>query len=258
MSIRIYPYKTGSHSARALGTALNTQIIRRDNSTYRHRPIDAIINWGASQCPYPVIWNHPNIVRTNTNKASFFDTMAHPASGDNPRTPAFTRDRMEAVEILNEGHSVVCRHILTGHSGAGIRIIEPGEALDDAPLYVQYVPKKEEYRVHCFKSRDGTPRIIHIQRKARKLDVADDEVNWKIRNLAGGFIYSTDGFAAHPDVEMQALKAFRLSGLDFGAVDIIWNLRHEQAYVLEINCAPGLEGQTVIKYAEAFRSYFAD
>jgi glutathione synthase/RimK-type ligase-like ATP-grasp enzyme len=43
-------------------------------------------------------------------------------------------------------------------------------------------------------------------------------------------------------------------GLDFGGVDVIWNERRQMAYVLEVNTACGLEGQTVNDYAEAFRA----
>jgi glutathione synthase/RimK-type ligase-like ATP-grasp enzyme len=42
------------------------------------------------------------------------------------------------------------------------------------------------------------------------------------------------------------------SGLDFGAVDVIWNERQQRAYVLEINSAPGLEGTTIDDYVRYF------
>jgi D-alanine-D-alanine ligase-like ATP-grasp enzyme len=41
--------------------------------------------------------------------------------------------------------------------------------------------------------------------------------------------------------------------LDFGAIDIIYNESRDQAYVLEVNTAPGLTGQTIQSYADAFR-----
>ena len=51
---------------------------------------------------------------------------------------------------------------------------------------------------------------------------------------------------------LDAIKAVELCGLYFGAVDMIWNAYKKQGYVLEINTAPGLEGQTVENYAEHF------
>ena len=43
--------------------------------------------------------------------------------------------------------------------------------------------------------------------------------------------------------------------VDFGAVDVVWNQQNGQAYVLEINTAPGLAGQTITSYANAFRRF---
>jgi len=54
-----------------------------------------------------------------------------------------------------------------------------------------------------------------------------------------------------------ALAAVSALGLDFGAVDIIYNEHENQYYVLEVNTAPGLEGTTVEKYAEAFAKEFS-
>jgi D-alanine-D-alanine ligase-like ATP-grasp enzyme len=46
--------------------------------------------------------------------------------------------------------------------------------------------------------------------------------------------------------------------LDFGAVDIIYNAKRNECYVLEVNTAPGLEGTTVEKYATKFASELKD
>jgi D-alanine-D-alanine ligase-like ATP-grasp enzyme len=54
-------------------------------------------------------------------------------------------------------------------------------------------------------------------------------------------------------VEVQALLAIEACGLDFGAVDIIFNERKQTAFVLEVNTAPGLTGQTVAGYVERFK-----
>jgi glutathione synthase/RimK-type ligase-like ATP-grasp enzyme len=47
------------------------------------------------------------------------------------------------------------------------------------------------------------------------------------------------------------LAAVSALGLDFGAVDIIWNEREDKCYVLEVNTAPGLQGSTLENYANA-------
>jgi D-alanine-D-alanine ligase-like ATP-grasp enzyme len=60
------------------------------------------------------------------------------------------------------------------------------------------------------------------------------------------------------DVLVQAVRAMAGSGLEFGACDLIWNQKREKAYILEINCAPGLEGTTVEIYRDAIKRYFGD
>src|SRR3546814_16068950 len=88
-----------------------------------------------------------------------------------------------------DGDTIVARTVLNGHSGAGIVLCETPEQLAavDAPLYVVYEPKKQEYRVHVLNGK-----VVDVQRKARVKDVPDDKVNWKIRNHDSGLIYGRD------------------------------------------------------------------
>src|SRR5690606_32924060 len=79
------------------------------------------------------------------------------------------------------------------------------------------------------------------------------KVNFMIRNHRNGFIFQRNEITIPADVEVQATKAFEASGLDFGAVDVIWNEHEGRAYVLEINSAPGLEGTTLDNYVAAFK-----
>ena len=95
--------------------------------------------------------------------------------------------------------------------------------------------------------------VVDIQRKARKRDVADDAVNWQVRNLDGGFIFAREGVVEAPEASEEALKAVAALGLDFGAVDIMYNARENKYYVLEVNTAPGLAGTTLEGYAKRFR-----
>ena len=146
-----------------------------------------------------------------------------------------------------QNYPVVARTILRGHSGNGIVMLSSNQDQVNAPLFTQYVKKKDEYRVHVFKEKP-----FFVQRKARKSSV--ETPNWQIRNLAGGFIYARQELDVPECVEDVALKVFERTGLDFGAVDIIYNERENQFYVLEVNTAPGLEGTTLQKYAEAINA----
>jgi hypothetical protein len=172
--------------------------------------------------------------------------------GDYPRVPRHVTTKKGAEFIIAvEGAPVVCRTVLNGNSGEGIVIANSVDELVDAPLYVRYVPKKQEYRVHVLNGE-----VVDVQRKARRKDVPDEEVNWMVRNHDNGFIFARgeDMGEVPEDVTVQALRAVKVCGLDFGAVDVIYNDGQAKAYVLEVNTAPGLSGATLEGYVERLRN----
>jgi D-alanine-D-alanine ligase-like ATP-grasp enzyme len=114
------------------------------------------------------------------------------------------------------------------------------------------VKKKDEYRIHVLRKPGEEPEVISVQRKAKRHDAED--VDFKIRNLANGFVFVRKGVIPPQDATNQAVEAIKATGLAFGAVDVLWNERLGQAFVLEVNTAPGLEGQTVEDYVNAFAS----
>jgi len=140
--------------------------------------------------------------------------------------------------------------VLSGHSGEGIVVAEsPGELAPfrDGTLFVKECLKRDEFRVHLV---GATPFLV--QKKARNTTVPDELVNWKVRNHANGFIYARENVSLpNGDCLEQCVKAMSACGLDFGAVDVLYNERQQQSFVLEINSAPGMEGHTAIDYANA-------
>lgn len=236
--VRIWPYKQGSRSARSLADALGGRVLKLQGSKFVARPSDLIINWGASSCPFQHILNKSEAVTTAGNKLEAFRVLAE----GGVTIPRFATTR---EDVSWDGTTVV-RHKLRGHSGDGIEIVEDKASLPRAPLYVEYVAKKDEYRLHVVGQS-----IIAVQRKAR--DTSVENPNWKVRNHANGFIFVRGGVTAPDLVRREALNAIQQLGLDFGAVDVIWNNKQKRAYVLEVNTAPGLEGQTIEDYANAFR-----
>lgn len=248
MKFKVYPYKQGSQSAKALAGALNGKVLKLIGSKYVRRPNDIVINWGSSGVPdnLGVVLNPSVTIQTCTDKRNFF--IWAKAECDEVIPNYWTNKSDIPSSVFNMDGMVVARTVLAGHSGAGISIARSMEEVVDAPLYTLYVKKKDEYRIHV--GRGGS--IISIQRKARKL--SHDSPNWLVRNHANGFVYVRDGVSPPEQVMAAAVKVFNASGLDFGAVDVIWNEAQERAYVLEINTAPGLEGQTVQDYAAYFKS----
>jgi glutathione synthase/RimK-type ligase-like ATP-grasp enzyme len=177
-------------------------------------------------------------VITAGNKLKAFNCLAE-ARVPVPRFAASVED------VTWDGPTVV-RHLLRGHSGEGIELIEQGGDLPRAPLYVEYIKKQDEYRIHVVKGE-----IIAVQRKARDRD--NPNPNWQIRNHQNGFIFVREGVRAPESARTAAVRAVEACGLDFGAVDIVFNERQNASFVLEINTAPGLEGQTIDDYATVFK-----
>jgi len=235
--IRIHPYKQGSRSAKALADALGGKVLKKEGSKFIRKSGDVIINWGDSQAGNLSCLNLAGNVATASNKLQAFHKMKE--AGVN--VPEFTSSR----ESVNWDGLTVVRHKLSGHSGEGIELRDARD-LPSAPLYVRYVPKKAEYRVHVV---GGNP--ILVQRKARNPEC--DNPDWKVRNHANGFIFVRNDVEAPQDVLEQAKRAVAALGLDFGAADIIWNEKSKRAYVLEVNTAPGLEGSTIDDYAEGLK-----
>ena len=243
MPSKILAYKNYSKSAKALSRELGIKRIKHSGSTFVGRPEDTVINWGWSKNYLPfrdlgcTILNDPINVSLSSNKLNFFNKL-----GQQDWLPEFWTD---PEEIPDEAFPIVCRTVLNGHSGAGIVIAASRDSLVTAPLYVKYIKKKEEYRVHV-----GNHQVISVQQKKRKLD--HENPNWQVRNLANGFIYARSDVQPHSSVIECALDCVALLGLDFGAIDVVWNEHQQKAYVLEANTAPGLTGSTLTDYKEFF------
>lgn len=243
--IFVYPYKMGSRSAKALSEALSAKQIKLSGSNFRESPNKTVINWGSTSCPYECM-NTPAEVKDASDKLVAFLAM----DDADVSVPDFTNSSETASDWLREGHTVVVRHSLTGSSGHGIELIsDPSVEMPEAPLYTKYVKKTDEYRVHVFNGK-----VIDVQKKMRKNDVPAEEVNWQIRNLAGGFIFGREGIDTPAACTEEAIKAVHSLGLLFGAVDVGYHSEFG-AKVYEVNTAPGLEGSTVTSYANAFKEY---
>lgn len=255
MKTYIYSHNPHSQGAKELANALGVRRIKHGNSKFRGGAGKAIINWGSSNLPDQVaacerIINKPAAIRNASNKLKSFELFKE----HDVTAPEFFKTKAEAIAYLEggNGRSVVCRTVLQGHSGVGIVIADTVDAVVDAPLYTAYVKKQEEYRYHVFMGK-----VVDIQRKARKREVPDEQVNWKVRNLDGGFIFAREGVVESEQASQDSLKAIEALGLDFGAVDLIYNARENKYYVLEVNTAPGLAGSTLAGYAERFNEVLA-
>lgn len=254
--VRILPWHIASKSVKGLKQALGIKGIKLEGSKFTGGSSYTVINYGATNLPDNVkscsFINHPSVVATVVDKLQFFNKMSK--SNNPPRLPEYTSDTDTALRWANEGKQVVARTVLNGHSGSGIVFFSDVSEFVKAKLYTQYIQKKEEYRVHVF---GGS--IIDVQRKVlRKTDdngkpIDPKTIDFRVRSHSNGFIFQRNGIKPPDDVLNQAMKAYHASGLDFGAFDVIWNESRKSAYVLEVNTAPGLEGETLEIYANAFQ-----
>lgn len=250
-------YTNSSQSSSRLSTGLGALRLRHENSRYRQREGDVIINWGYTGNlldNFSGILNRPQLVRVVSNKLRFFERVTQwnqaEVEANKVNIPEYTTDRAEAVEWLSS-REVLCRTVLNGHSGEGIVVARDESDLVDAPLYVKYIPKKMEFRVHCMNGE-----VFDVARKIR--DPNREVSDYYIRNHSAGFIFARNDITVPECVTEQALLAMRASGLDFGAVDVIYNERQNKAYVLEINSAPGLEGATLTNYINKFKEVIGE
>jgi len=247
MKIRIEPYKTFSGGAKRL--ALRAGILRATKrQVAKHGDFDIVINWGRSERRFNGEYiNIPESVVNASDKL-----LASKILGANKvPQPEYTTDRAIAEQWASEGTTVVCRKLLRASCGRGIVLAVEAKDIVNAPLYTKYVKKADEYRVHV-----AFGEVIDVQQKKRRLGVPDDKVNWQIRNAANGWVFTRDGVSAPDCVKTAAVSAVNALGLDFGAVDIGYNVKAARPVVYEVNTAPGLEGSTLDTYFEAFIKKF--
>jgi glutathione synthase/RimK-type ligase-like ATP-grasp enzyme len=248
--VAIAPYKRGSRSAKLLKQGLSEALGRdvlfiNPERVALCKPSRIVVNWGSSAIDENTacqMLNEPWAVKLASNKLS---TLAAFQINDIPH-PEFTTNKDKAVGWIEQGFEVVCRQLLTAHSGQGIVVAKQQSELVDAPLYTKYIRKKKEFRVHVFDSK-----ILDIQEKRRSSSV--DDHHPYIRNHANGYVFCRGDIEEPYDLRGVATSAVSVLGLDFGAVDIVWSEGLDKCFVLEVNTACGLEGSTVNKYVNAIK-----
>lgn len=224
----------------ALRDAGHDALRRRHNSTSGIRTSSFLVNWGCSRSYVPPHINSCAGVFTAVNKLRTFEVLA-----GSVRTP------VSATALLSERNESdriwLARTDLTGSGGGGIVVVRPGDEWPDAPLYVQYIPKLVEFRVHVFRILNETRTLVRQKLRRNGIEQTADQA--LIRNHDNGWVFGLvrDEVGAMA-AEAEAEKALDAVGLDFAAVDVIIGKEDGLPYVLELNTAPGLEAQPVIDF----------
>jgi len=244
----LVPYKMGSSACKALKDALiaaGVNCIRRvvdSNKPLRTR--DLLIYYGGRDYYTSNQGGRMNSERECAqNKLSAFRCL----QAANLSTVEWTTD----ATVAAAWPMAVARETLTGHSGQGIIVYEPAanplRPIPPAPLYTKYMKKTFECRLHVF---NGS--VIDGQIKKKRQGAED--VDNLVRNVHTGWVYCRDGYTPSDQAKTLAIAAVAALGLDFGAVDLIYNQHYNQYYVLEVNTAPGLEGTTLTNYVEGIKN----
>lgn len=239
----MYLYKMKSEGGLAVKEALGVQQIKHEGSQFKGDKDTVVINWGCgnhlgAEVHKCKIINQPESIYDAIKKSTFLELASRAC-----RTIPHTTSRREAQEWSKAGQVVYCRLQNEGYEGQGIVIHKEGQ-VPRAPLYTMAKLAEREYRVHVV---DG--RAIAVHRKVSTRDDADPYV----KNTANGWVFKRVSLYTQ-DVIEQAIPAVKAVGLDFAAVDVLWDGR--QAWVLEANTAPGIDGMdwTVARYAGALKA----
>jgi len=252
----VLPYKLASASAKNLAADLRCKRLYPDErSRFRARRSDIIVNWGLSGgLPRGLegagtILNRPENVALSSDKLRMLQRLTERGIP----TLEFTTDKGVVEGWLDEGNCVFARTLLNSHSGRGIIELDPQaaegqghSAIPYAPLYTKYIKKKHEYRVHVLPNGKTE---IRQKRKRNGLE----EVNSRVRNHTNGYNFCKELSFKPDDLEAVAIAATKALGLDFAALDILYNERLNKCFVIESNCAPGLENSTIRMYGDALR-----
>lgn len=245
-----------SQSAKDLSGKLGGLRVR-ENGRYRHRARHNLLNWGNPR--FPTWWFDPfdnmlnkvQYVANASNKLKTFEVLSQNAF---PFLPEWHTELDVATSFLanpkypDRINAVLCRTQLNAMSGHGIVMAKTVPELVRAPLYVRYVPKQWEFRIHVFLGE-----VIDAVEKRKRATVAIG--NKYIRSHDYGWVFCREDIHV-PDVCVQAaLMAVSTLQLDFGAVDIGY---HEEfgTILYEVNTAPGLEGTTLENYAKKISTLY--
>lgn len=212
------------------------QIFRIDLG-YRLPRYDYAINWGNyDYSPYVLhdVINTPDAIREVSNKSAFRKKLY-----DNGLTMETFLTKREAMDFVSStGKSLIIRP--RNHLG-GNNLVKTDDSYGVVNAFLRfgsgtyasaYVPKVKEYRVFVAQGR-----VVYI---VDKIVNDTSSIAWNVHQ--GGRFENVRFGSWNIDVANIAVKAFNLTALDFGAVDVIVD-NEGKCYVLEINTAPALTSE---------------
>lgn len=258
MRLFVRPPRRPSRSARDIARMLSARLILRNNSRYRYRPGDRIINWGNPlpiEAPWLAVYNDPDAVGLAIDKLSTWEVLRE---HDVP-TVEWSEDPADARDWLLNDQRVITRALTRASQGLGC-VVYSYHGTDhtlnydrfihaqQTPVYVKVFGRNPkhvtEYRVAVC---DG--QVIDYAQKKRRRDY-EGRINPYIRNHEQGWVFCREEIALPPELAGSAVEAVEALRLDFGSVDCALH-RSGHTCVYEVNTAPGFEGTTGVRWRDA-------
>ena len=247
VTFKICPYKPGSAGARHLKAALEKLVgytVERVGADYELDDNVWVVNWGAGHyigaarrgAKNVKVLNPARKIVSCINKIDFFQLV----SGTDVRIPRWTTRQRIAEQWAEEGKTVYCRQDVEGRDGSGIVVAAKPAQIVPSHLYTVGIPADDEYRIHVFQHKPIFD-LIKVHHRPTKAQL-------QVRTGGNGWNFHRD-VTAPAAVTKQAVLTSRSLGLDFGAVDILYDAGSDVATVLEANSAPELGPWTSAAYA---------
>lgn len=236
----------GSKFAKALQQALQSKVTNKVFRRLTPKQVKSIISRKGNILRPGYTRQHFKVTTNPLNKVEQFERF----KSQQISCPGFATTQ-EGARALG-AKVLFARTLINSTNGRGIMEFggDSGE-YPRAPLYTEYIPKKAEYRFHVFNGE-----VIDVQEKRKSRRMAPEDRNTRVRNVNNGYVYCRDNLNPPAGAAELAVQAVRACNYEYGAVDIIYNEKRNQCYVLEVNSRPGLMGTTLDKYSEALIKKF--
>lgn len=232
--------KMGLETIRTIRSKMNPSKrpdIRNDSTEIPNGVGRLMFTWGLVRSGldkgYRVL-NHPSKVALTSDKGRFRRKLF-----DNGLTMFTTTNKYDAIDFIkNRDDTLILRprnHFggkdlveLDGRLSEEERIALLNEHWKDGSYASLYIKKDKEFRV--FVIQDKVAFVVE------KIVEDQDTVAWNV--AAGGRFENVRFSKWNLNVVSYAIRAMKLAGLNYGAVDVI--VKNGRTYVLEINTSPHL------------------
>ncbi len=240
----IVTYDLSCESYFKLKSALGATGIKPEESSYRYRDGDVVLNWGLyGERSYPIVMNQFWAVKNSSLKLEMYERFRE-AGIPHPRVMLSQR---EALQRLANGETIYARSTDRGCRGAGITVCHKGDSLPYSKFYTVGFPTNREFRIYV-----AYGQVFDIREKIKPRDV---DVDPEVR-ANDDWLYSIREPAHVPSALLQAaINAAKACSLDFVGVDVALDTE-ENVTVFEVNTAPWLGKLTAKKLASIIKERF--